>query len=56
MKQKEAFFAFRCTQYKVTAPGVVGTPWTNYKACKKMIDTINHNTKKNVMLDMKNHV
>jgi hypothetical protein len=54
--KKKSFVSFQCTQYKVTAPGLAETPWANYKACKKMIDTINHNTKKNVMHDMKNHV
>ncbi len=54
--KKKSFVAFQCTQHKVTAPGVAETPWTNYKACKKMINTINHNTNKNVMLDMKNRV
>jgi hypothetical protein len=44
--KKKSFVFFQCNHYKVTAPGLAETPWTNYKACKKMINTINHNTKR----------
>ena len=40
--------SFRCTRYQVTAHGVVSLPWTDYKSCKKIIDS-------DPTLDMKNN-
>ena len=37
-----------CTRYQVFAPGVVESPWTDYKSCQKLI-------KNNPSLDMTNH-